>query len=185
MTRNDADVAEHNTGPRISSDHAHESMFAGHLLVGNVVATKTKDATTMLPAPPLVPRPIPPEEVRRRRDGGGEDDAFWSVVDGFVVDATDFVVRRRAHPGGARKVLSTDDPETGATGREFGFSFSRGTNAHFPETGRRFREGVERYLAGTGDGDDDGFLSPVEVDFSPHGKLVILGRLMSGEGESS
>ena len=88
------------------------------------------------------------------------------AVDGFVVDATAFV---GSHPGGLKKLLSSDAAATGATGREFGFSFSRGRNAHFPDTGRRFAAGVKRYLAGGG----------AEVELPPHGTLIILGRLSS------
>jgi hypothetical protein len=86
------------------------------------------------------------------------------VVDGFVVDASLF---RTKHPGGLRKLLQTNDAGAGATAGEFSFSFSRGKNAHFPDTGKRFRAGVEAFLRGEG----------AEVDFPPHGSLVILGRL--------
>jgi hypothetical protein len=41
-------------------------------------------------------------------------------------------------------------PPRRATGRPFGFSFSRGRNAHFPDTGKTFQEGVKRYLRGEG-----------------------------------
>lgn len=91
-------------------------------------------------------------------------ESFWAVVDGFVVDATAFV---DSHPGGLRKLLSTDKAGVGATGAPFSFSFSRGRNAHFPDTGKRFAAGAKRYLR-------DG---TAEVDFPGHGKLVILGRL--------
>ena len=46
--------------------------------------------------------------------------------------------------------------------------FSRGRNAHFPDTGRRFADGVQRYLR-------DGHAT--KIKFPPHGALVILGRL--------
>ena len=98
---------------------------------------------------------------------------FHRVIDGFVVDCSEFV---DTHPGGLRKLLSADDPATGATGRPFGFSFSRGRNAHFPDTGKRFREGAERYLRGGGSSDTP-FLPPTDVAFPPYGKIVILGRL--------
>ena len=68
---------------------------------------------------------IKPDEVREHKS----KESFWAVVDGFVVDATEFV---RSHPGGLRKLLQTDDPDVGATGEEFGFSFSRGRNARSP-----------------------------------------------------
>ena len=109
-------------------------------------------------------------------DGRPGKPSFWAVVDGWVVDAAEFV---KSHPGGLRKLLSTDLAEVGATGGAHGFSFSRGRNAHFPDTGRRFREGVEEYLRGaTARGDDgDGYLPPGKVGFPPHGSILILGRL--------
>ena len=54
------------------------------------------------------------------------------------MDASEFLTN---HPGGLRKLLSTDKAKTGATGKPFGFSFSSGRNAHFPDTGKRFRDG--------------------------------------------
>ena len=103
------------------------------------------------------------------KEHGGRE-SFWAVIDGFVVDATDFV---DSHPGGLRKLLSTDSAASGATGKPFGFSFSRGKNAHFPATGQRFSEGAKRYLSGP----TDGFLPPTDVTFEGHGKVVILGKL--------
>ena len=38
--------------------------------------------------------------------------SFWAVIDGFVVDASEFVDK---HPGGLRKLLSADSPAAGAT----------------------------------------------------------------------
>ena len=81
------------------------------------------------------------------------------------MDATEFV---DSHPGGLKKLLETDEAKIGATGEPFGFSFSKGRNAHFPGTGKAFAEGARRYLAGGGD----------EVAFPPHrSKIRILGRL--------
>ena len=91
--------------------------------------------------------------------------SFWCVVDGFVVDATATVDRRI--PAGSQ-LMSTDDAGIGAGPDAFGFSFSRGRNAHFPDTGRRFADGVQRYLR-------DGHAT--KIKFPPHGTLVILGRL--------
>ena len=96
----------------------------------------------------------------------GEGTGFWAVIDSFVVDCSEFV---DTHPGGLRKLLSADSPATGATGQPFGFSFSRGRNAHFPDTGKRFREGVKRYLSGGGG--DPPFLPPTDVAFPPSVKL--------------
>ena len=106
-------------------------------------------------------RCIRPEEIEQHRS----KDSFWCVVDGFVVDATAFI---DTHPGGLRKLMSTDDAGIGAGPDRFSFSFSRGRNAHFPDTGRRFADGVQRYLR-------DGHAT--KIKFPPHGALVILGRL--------
>ena len=139
----------------VSADHAQEHLCAENLTVKRASAG---------------PRLISPEEVKQH---SGKGESFWAVIDGFVVDCTEFV---DTHPGGLRKLLSADDPATGATGRPFGFSFSRGRNAHFPDTGKRFREGAERYLCGGGSSDTP-FLPPTDVAFPPYGKIVILGRL--------
>ena len=139
---------------RVSDDHADESMNVEHLAVAGPVDGQ----------PALGPRMISPDEVKHH--GGRDGSGFWAVIDSFVVDASEFV---DTHPGGLRKLLSADSSAAGATGRPFGFSFSRGKNAHFPDTGKRFRAGVERYLSGG---------SP-EVAFPPYGKVVILGRLQA------
>ena len=141
---------------RVSDDHADESLCVEHM------AAPTKKAAPS-------PRLISPEELRQHNGRNGL--AFWAVVDSFVVDATAFV---DAHPGGLKKLLSTDSASTGATGKPFGFSFSRGRNAHFPETGKRFHDGVKRFMSS---GSDGPVLPPAEVEFPPHGKIVILGRL--------
>ena len=107
-------------------------------------------------------------EEQNQRDG-----TLWAVIDGYVVDASAFWA---SHPGGLRKLRSANEPGTGATGWAFGFSFSRGWNAHMPDTVRRFHDGVERYLNG---GIEQAFLPPAEVAFLPHGNVVILGRLAS------
>ena len=137
----------------VSSDHADPELSAAGLTSGTGSA------------PP--PRRIRTDELAEHNT----HEAFWAVVDGFVVDASAFV---DSHPGGLRKLLSSNDAGTGHTGRAYGFSFSRGRNAHFPKTGQTFRKGVERYLSG-GDG-GDGFLAPVEVKFGQHGSISILGR---------
>ena len=100
--------------------------------------------------------------------------SFWCVVDGFVVDATDFM---KKHPGGIKKLLEADKAEIGASGKEFGFSFSQGRNAHFPATGKKFKDGVESYLSGGIPGMTE--LPSTEVFFEPYGKIVILGKLSS------
>eukprot|EP00854_Cymbomonas_tetramitiformis_P011198 gene11198-13234_t len=138
----------------VSDDHACEK-----LCVENLAPSSAPMQTG--------PRPISADEVKQH---SGADGPFWAVIDGFVVDATAFV---KTHPGGLKKLLSTDTPQAGATGRDFGFSFSRGRNAHFPETGKRFHDGVQRYLSSKSDGP---FLSPAEVAFPPYGTMIILGR---------
>ena len=145
---------------RVSDDHAGECFNVRHL------AARQQPVGS---SAPLVPRPILPQEVQQH---GGRDGSYWVVIDGFVVDASEFI---DAHPGGLRKLLAADHPDTGATGHAFGFSFSRGKNAHFPDTGKRFSEGVRRYLGGGSDGNS--YLLPKEVAFPPYGKLVILGKL--------
>lgn len=148
-----------NPGAVVSDDHGDESMCTESM------ATAAGSATQHKPGP----RIISAEEVKAHNNSAG---SFWGVVDSFVVDATEFV---DAHPGGMRKLLSVDSPGAGATGQSFGFSFTRGRNAHFPETGKRFRDGVQRYLKGTAP--DSATLPPSDVVFPPHGKIVILGRL--------
>ena len=66
-------------------------------------------------------RCIKPAEVEQHRS----KDSYWCVVDGFVVDATAFI---DTHPGGLRKLMSTDDAGIGAGPDAFSFSFSRGRN---------------------------------------------------------
>ena len=142
---------------KVSEDHADESMCAERM-------TRTGK---------LEPRLISQEEVTRHsgRDGG----PFWAVIDSFVVDCSEFV---DAHPGGLKKLLSADSPAVGATGQAFGFSFSRGRNAHFPKTGKIFRDGVQRYLSGDRSGPTgEPFLPSVEVAFPSYGRVHILGRL--------
>lgn len=148
---------------RVSDDHADASLCAATLLStgGKPLAGK-----------PLAKRPrlISPEEVQEHN--GRSCATFWAVVDGLVVDASEFL---DSHPGGLKKLLSTDSAGTGATGKAYGFSFSKGRNAHFPDTGRRFHDGVKRYLNGKSDGGEH--LPPSEVTFPGHGSIVILGRL--------
>jgi hypothetical protein len=143
----------------VSDDHANPNLCVEHL------AVPTQTSENQRP----VPRLISPDELNEhsQHDTG----QFWAVIDRFVVDATELA---DTHPGGLRKLLSTNNAEAGVTGRPFVFSFSRGRNAHFPGTGRCFQEGVQRYLATESDGP---FLHPVEVQFPSHGKIVILGQL--------
>ena len=145
----------------VSEDHADPSLCADDL---DLASQRSSPSTATA-------RLISAEEVELHGQGAAE---FWCVVDGFVVDATQFV---DSHPGGLRKLMSTDKAEAGATGKPFGFSFSRGRNAHFPDTGKRFRNGVKKYLDGGVPGETH--LPPAAVAFPPHGQVVILGRLSS------
>ena len=153
---------------------AHQGVIAEH--------------TDMSAAPPsqvLEARLISPAEIKQHnRKGKG---TFWAVVDGFVVDATEFL---ESHPGGLPKLRSANAAGVGATGEPFGFSFTRGRNSHFPDTGRRFQDGVARFLSGgsvtgsagsvTGSaGAGELHLPPVDVQFPSHGKIVIIGRLQA------
>lgn len=101
------------------------------------------------------------------------------MVDDYVVDASEFITE---HPGGLNKLLATDKPKIGATGEEFGFSFSRGKNSHFPDTAKSFREGLATFLRGEGGGvegsEETAYLPPAEVEFPPYGSIVILGKLV-------
>lgn len=104
-----------------------------------------------------------------RMNDGLEDRPLWTVIDGYVVDCTEFA---KFHPGGLRKIRETDEKQTGWTGEEFGFSLTRGSNAHFPKTGRVFEEGIRKF---------DKLQRQVEVDFgsSDGGAITILGKLLA------
>mmetsp|Transcript_50997 Transcript_50997/g.69460 ORF Transcript_50997/g.69460 Transcript_50997/m.69460 type:complete len:147 (-) Transcript_50997:468-908(-) len=140
----------------VSDDHAHTSLCAE-----GMTSCGTRS-----------PRLITAAEVNSHNGQKGE--SFWAVVDGFVVDASEFV---DTHPGGLRKLLSTDASGSGTTGKPFGFSFSRGRNAHFPHTGKAFQDGIACFLSGQGEGQEGSFLQPTAVSFAPYGKLIILGQL--------
>lgn len=103
---------------------------------------------------------------------GRNGQAFYAVIDGWVVDASSFI---DSHPGGLKKLLSANSAGTGWSGEPFGFSFARGRNAHFPSTGRDFRDGVQSYLEGAAGA--DGFLVPATINFKSYGSIKILGRL--------
>ena len=97
--------ADTHDGAVVSSDHAGEDSSVEHLAASSG------------------PRTIAPDEVREHNGKSGS--SFWAVVDGFVVDATAFI---DTHPGGLRKLMSTDDAGIGAGPDAFSFSFSRGRN---------------------------------------------------------
>jgi hypothetical protein len=184
----------------ISDDHAHESMC----MEASTILSSSSSSSSCLLVIRGKPRPISPEDILENNNGpaasppgggGRPSSSFWAVVDGWVIDATEFV---DSHPGGLKKLMSTDAEEVGSTGMTHGFSFSRGKNAHFPDTGRRFGEGVVKYLRGDGatttatttmatvtatakitrgcDNQDE-YLPPGKVSFPPHGSILILGRL--------
>ena len=110
---------------------------------------------------------ISKEKVRQNDGLNGR--SLWTVIDGYVVDATEFA---KNHPGGLRKILATDEKQTGWTGEEFGFSLTQGQNAHFPKTGRIFEEGVRRF---------DMLQENVKVNFGNDvgSTIIILGKLQS------
>ena len=97
--------------------------------------------------------------------------SFWACIDGFVVDATDFV---RKHPGGKKKLLATNDATTGDRGIPYDFSFSRGKNAHFPATAKIFKDGIQRFLNG---GSPEICFPAVYKGEDKGGTLIVLGRL--------
>lgn len=117
------------------------------------------------------PRQISEQEVTR--NDGRDGRLLWAVIDGYVVDASKMA---DGHPGGLRKILSANDAATGWTGKAFGFSLSRGANAHFPKTGKKFRDGVTRF-------ENLNRKETVEVDYSPFGVITILGTL-AGSGRN-
>ena len=123
--------------------------------------------------PPVGPRAFSQLDISQ--NDGQEGRRFWCVVDGFVCDVSEFV---DSHPGGLRKLLSANTPAAGATGQMFGFSFSRGPNAHFPRTAQRFADGVERFLQGVPTRNaSEHHLPSTEVAFPPYGSIEILGRI--------
>jgi hypothetical protein len=176
-------------GAVVSTDHADESLSMHDSVVASLASTIRTGATTIRPRPRII---SPAELDEHNNNTTITTSSYWCVVDGFVVDATDFLHR---HPGGLDKLLSANAAATGATGRPFGFSFSRGRNAHFPDTGKTFKEGVERYLRGEGDygvaaavaatkaggaaaeEESEFLLPPADVVFKMYGKIVILGLL--------
>ena len=99
-----------NPGSVVSEDHGDESLCTEGM---------ARQAQTHGKGAPM-PRPISREEVEKH----ASDTDFWAVVDNFVVDATAFI---NSHPGGATKLQATNHPASGATGKAFGFSFTRGT----------------------------------------------------------
>ena len=115
-----------------------------------------------------LPLEFTPEQVRAKNGKDGEK--LWVVIDGYVVDATDFA---NVHPRGITKILSTDSRRSGHTGNEFGFSLSKGKNAHFPTTAKTFEEAAKSF---------DRLQRHVTVQFGPDtdqaaGTIVILGKL--------
>ena len=96
---------------------------------------------------------------------------FLAVIDGYVVDASEYA-RPSVHPGGVKKASTTNDESTGATGEWGGFSFTKGRNAHFPGTEKRWKEGVEEWLKG-GDGE-------VKFEGKGKGRIWIKGIFVEG-----
>lgn len=141
------------------------------------------------------PRLITSEQITKHNESisntNNKNKNFWGVVDGYVVDATEFIKR---HPGGLKKLLSTNESSVGATGRSFGFSFARGRNKHYQQTAAAFQKGLQDFLSDNGcynynydyynniNNDtmsiDDDYLAPMEIHFSTHGKIIILGKFV-------
>uniref|UniRef100_A0A7S4IY37 Cytochrome b5 heme-binding domain-containing protein n=1 Tax=Odontella aurita TaxID=265563 RepID=A0A7S4IY37_9STRA len=113
-----------------------------------------------------VPLQISEQDVTR--SNGRDGRPLWVVIDGYVVDASNFA---DGHPGGLKKILSANDASTGWTGKAFGFSLSTGANAHYPMTGKTFREGVARF-------ESLGRTERVDVNYSSYGAITILGKLV-------
>merc|ERR1712216_177117 len=59
---------------------------------------------------------------------------LWGIVDGYVLDLTDFV---KHHPGGVDNIMKIL--------HENNFSFSRGANAHFGATAAAFAEACKDF----------------------------------------
>ena len=152
----------------VSDDHADESYNVTNLTTGD----DDDDADQAVSI-----RLFRSEEINEHNNNSNsgstsdESSSFWAVIDGFVVDASDFINK---HPGGRKKILSTNDVATGYTQTQpFEFSFSKGHNAHFPGTAKIFREGIEKYL----NGGSPVIEFPGEYKNEVGGKLVVLGRL--------
>ena len=92
---------------RVSDDHADESLCAEY------VAMEAPQGKAQHP----IARQISPEELKQHNES--HPNSFWAVVDGFVVDASHFV---NSHPGGLKKLMSTNSPAAGATGNPYGCS---------------------------------------------------------------
>lgn len=121
-------------------------------------AKQTEEKTESLP------RIFSTEQVTKH--DGKKGRPFYAVIDGFVVDASEFV---DTHPGGFKKLLSTNNAKIGWTGEPFGFSMSRGYNKHLRSTQLTWSAGMKLFEQGDG--------KEVEVEFSDLGKIVILGKL--------
>eukprot|EP00756_Hemistasia_phaeocysticola_P008301 Hpha_TRINITY_DN14576_c0_g1::TRINITY_DN14576_c0_g1_i1::g.46723::m.46723 len=126
-----------------------------------------------------------PEEIeannKQRGDSVKKHLPFLAVIDGYVVDATDFI---DTHPGGVSKLLSVNSKAAGWTREKFGFSFSKGANSHFPQTAQTFREGVLRFEQGVEGAETEacgnaGFAGDGAVDivYPSLGTLRLLGKL--------
>eukprot|EP00468_Gymnochlora_sp_CCMP2014_P003191 CAMPEP_0167761834 /NCGR_PEP_ID=MMETSP0110_2-20121227/12403_1 /TAXON_ID=629695 /ORGANISM="Gymnochlora sp., Strain CCMP2014" /LENGTH=149 /DNA_ID=CAMNT_0007648583 /DNA_START=45 /DNA_END=490 /DNA_ORIENTATION=+ len=145
----------------VSADHGSEDLNPSHISISS------KQTYT--------PRPFYPSDIHEHNKD--EKNSFLGIIDGYVCDCSNFVNDKKMHPGGIKKLLSTNEAKIGATGKDFGFSFTRGRNAHFPDTGKTFQEGVKAYLNGSHDGNKK-YLAPQEVNFKPRGKVVIVGVLV-------
>eukprot|EP00469_Lotharella_globosa_P008706 CAMPEP_0167779910 /NCGR_PEP_ID=MMETSP0111_2-20121227/5067_1 /TAXON_ID=91324 /ORGANISM="Lotharella globosa, Strain CCCM811" /LENGTH=158 /DNA_ID=CAMNT_0007670369 /DNA_START=56 /DNA_END=529 /DNA_ORIENTATION=+ len=154
----------------VSADHGSEDLHPSHIRIEKNSAARG-------------PRLFSPKDIRelnqprdsekkKQKKSTTAPHALYGVIDGFVCDCSDFVHNAEAHPGGIKKLLAVNDARVGATGEDYGFSFTRGRNAHFPDTGQTFQDGVRAYLEGGGGSTSGGgksaeYLDPVEVVFKP------------------
>lgn len=104
--------------------------------------------------------------------------SFWCCIDGFVVDATEYY-QTRVHPGGQRKVLQTNDANIGSDNKPMSFSFSKGKNAHFPETARIFQESVKQFLKGVSNEVVFPDVIKKNGELARGGTIYIIGRLLN------
>lgn len=163
----------------VSNDHADESYnMEDYNIPSSKCLTSKKDETQRDNILSGI-RIFSSEEIEshnRSEQSSPTSSSFWACIDGFVVDASDFLQK---HPGGKKKILQTNDPNTGyKRGVPFSFSFSKGRNAHFPDTARIFQDGVKKFLESNGDSDRNEIVFPSEYrNGAGGGKLILLGRL--------
>ena len=188
----------------ISEDHADESYNVEHLSAialiedensssyndsdarSGIISSNsllTEEKKDSLDASDGMNRYFTIEQVQKhniQHNQDGNVTSFWCCIDGFVVDATEYL-NTRVHPGGQKKVLQTNDAKIGNDNKPMSFSFSKGKNAHFPETAKVFQDGVKDFL----NGGSNAIFFPEVVkkngDVGHGGKIFIIGRLLRSE----